>query len=423
MFIYSVIIVLFSDRMNGCNEGGTNMKKNWQVLTSLIAAMFILSLFAGSAMAQKPDKYEKAEEKYQQRIEKAQQKLDDARDKFKAAKLKARSAKNKPTRDELKNNTVEYLEKSIDYLITHLEAQKSKVAESGSILPFDAAANLDAHIAQLEDIRAGITLANSSDDYVKFAREIEEVAIKARLETRYYAGILINYRTELFLANADNVSARLDAQIQELKDRGVDTAALEKKAQAFNALVEEARENYLETLELFESHSGFDSSGMVTNVKDARAFLDKATDLQKDTLKKLKLAARHLQDVFKDVKKNSRKKAVVEGMGRLVASGNGRAVIEGDVNVTLSGNATLKVSSNANVTMSGNGSREVLGNGEVKYQGYDSITIEGRNIRIEVSGNDISLEAEGTGKAVLRGNGTYRTERDFTASGEWEKEE
>ena len=423
MFIYSVIIVLFSDRMNGCNEGGTNMKKNWQVLTSLIAAMFILSLFAGSAMAQKPDKYEKAEEKYQQRIDKAQQKLDDARDKFKAAKLKARSAKNKPTRDELKNNTVEYLEKSIDYLIAHLEAQKSKVAESGSILPFDAAANLDAHIAQLEDIRAGITLANSSDDYVKFAREIEEVAIKARLETRYYAGILINYRTELFLANADNVSARLDAQIQELKDRGVDTAALEKKAQAFKALVEEARENYLETLELFESHSGFDSSGMVTNVKDARAFLDKATDLQKDTLKKLKLAARHLQDVFKDVKKNSRKKAVVEGMGRLVASGNGRAVIEGDVNVTLSGNATLKVSSNANVTMSGNGSREVLGNGEVKYQGYDSITIEGRNIRIEVSGNDISLEAEGTGKAVLRGNGTYRTEREFTASGEWEKEE
>lgn len=399
------------------------MKKNWQVLTSLIAAMFILSLFTGIAMAQKPDKYEKAEEKYQQRIEKAQQKLDDARDKFKTAKLKARSAKNKPTRDELKNNTIEYLEKSIDYLIAHLESQKSKVAESSSILPFDASANLDAHIAQLEDIRAGITLANSSDDYVKFAREIEEVAVKARLETRYYAGILINYRTELFLANADNVSARLDAQIQELKDQGVDTAALEKKAQAFKALVEEARENYMETLELFESHSGFDSSGMVTNIKDARAFLEKATDLQKDTLKKLKSAAKHLQDVFKDVKKNTRKKAVVQGTGKLVASGNGRAMIEGDVNVTLSGNATLKVSSNANVTTEGNGSREVLGNGEVKYQGYDSVTIEGRNIKIEVSGNDISLEAEGTGKAVLRGNGTYRTEREFTASGEWEKEE
>ncbi len=399
------------------------MKKNWQVLTSLIAAMFILSLFAGSAMAQKPEKYEKAEEKYQQRIDKAQQKLEDARDKFKAAKLKARSAKNKPTRDELKNNTIEYLEKSIDYLISHLEAQKSKAAENSNILPFDAAANLDTHIAQLEDIRAEIKLANSSDDYVKFAREIEEIAVKARLETRYYAGILINYRTELFLANADNVSARLDAQIQELKDQGGDTAELEKKAQAFKALVDEARENYLETLELFESHSGFDPSGMVTNIKDARAFLEKANDLQKDTLKKLKLAARHLQDVFKDIKKMSRKKAVVKGTGKLVASGNGRAVIEGDVTVTLSGSATLKVSSNANVTTEGNGTREVLGNGEVKYQGYDSITIDGRNIRIEVSGNNISLEAEGTGKAVLRGNGTYRTEREFTASGEWDKEE
>lgn len=423
MFIYSAIIVLFSDRMNGCNEGGKNMKRNWQVLTSLIAAMFILSLFAGIATAQKPDKYEKAEEKYQQRIDKAQQKLEDAKDKFKAAKLKARSAKNKPTRDELKNNTVEYLEKSIDYLIAHLEAQKSKAAESSNILPFDAAANLDAHIAQLEDIRAGLALANSSEEYVKFAREIEEIAVKARLETRYYAGTLINYRTELFLANADNVSARLDARIQELKDQGVDTAALEKKAQAFKALVEEARENYQETLVLFESHSGFDDSGMVTNIKDARAFLEKATDLQKDTLKKLKSAAKHLQDAFKDVKKMSRKKAVVQGTGRLVASGNGRAVIEGDVNVTLSGNATLKVSSNANVTTNGNGTIEVLGNGEVKYQGYGSVTIEGRDIRIEVSGNGISLEAEGTGKAVLRGNGTYRTEQEFTASGEWKKEE
>jgi len=395
------------------------MKKNWQALMLLIAAMFILSLFAGIAAAQAPDKYEKAEEKYQQRIDKAMKKLDDARDKFKAARLKARSAKNKLTRDELKNSTIEYLERTIDYLIAHLQNQKSR-AEDLNILSIDVSANLDSRIAQLEDLRAELKQANSSEEYVKLARELEEIAVKIRLETQYYAGILINQRTEAFLAKADNVSERIDAQIQ---DEGKETAELEREAQAFKALVEEARENYLETLELFVNHSGFDSSGMVTDIEDARAFLEKATDLQKDTLKKLKSAAKHLQDIFKDIKKMSRKKAVVQGTGRLVASGNGRAVIEGDVNVTLSGNATIKVSSNANVTTNGNGSREVLGNGEVKYQGYDSITIEGSNIRIEVSGNGISLEAEGTGKAVLRGNGTYRTEREFAASGEWEKEE
>lgn len=398
--------------------------RSWQVLTSLIAVMFILSLFTGVAMAQTPGKYEKAEEKYQERIDKAKQKLDDAREKISSAKLKFKSARNKPSRDELRNNTADYLEKTIDYMIAHLEKQKFRIenAENREILSFDVSANINAHIAQLEDIRTKVQASNSSEEYVKLARELEEVAVSIRLETRYYAGILINHRTDLFLANADNISARMESQIQKLKEQGRDTSRLEEALSDFKNLIEEARANHLRTLELYLTHSGFDSNGMATNIKDARAFLDSTTDLQKDALKKLNEAAKHLRDVFKDIRKLSREKVVVRGTGTLVANGTGRAVIEGDVTVTLSGNGTLIVSGNANVTTDGTGTREVLGNGNVKYQGFGSATISGENIQVEVSGNSIALTAEGTGKAVLNGKGTYRTE-DFAASGEWKKEE
>ncbi|MDO9098008.1 MAG: hypothetical protein Q7U60_07790, partial [Candidatus Methanoperedens sp.] len=84
-------------------------------------------------------------------------------------------------------------------------------------------------------------------------------------------------------------------------------------------------------------------------------------------------------------------------------------------------NGTLKVSSNAEVTT--DGTKEVLGNGEVKYKDFTSATIKGENIRVEISGNNIILTATGTGSAVLNGKGTYKTEKDYTVSGEWKKEE
>lgn len=431
MFIYSVIIVLDMQSLQAVEkniEGGTEMKNinRLGILTSIVAVMFILSLFTGIAMAQTPgEKYEKAREKYQERIDKAREKFEDAREKFNSARLKSKSARDRPSRDELRNKTDEYLEKTIDYLIAHLENQKSRIenAENREVLPFDATANIDAYITQLEALRTEVQQANSSEEYIKSARDIEDIAIKIRLETRYYAGILINHRIDLFLEKADNVSARIDAQIEKLKEQGKDTARIEEEAAAFKALIEDAKENYEKILELYSTHAGFDSNGMVSNIRDARAFLEGANELQKDTLEILKDAAKQLRDVFKDAKKLSDRKVVVRGTGKLIANGNGRAVIEGDVTVTLSGNATLVVSGNANVTTAGTGTREVLGNGNVKYHGFGSATINGENIRVEVSGNGIDLAAEGTGSAVLMGNGTYRTEREFAASGEWKKEE
>lgn len=392
-------------------------KRYWlNILTLLISAVFILSLFSGIAAAATPrDNYQDEKQRYQ-----------DAKAEFNEAKLKYKSVKNNLSRDEFLDKTRNYLESAADYMISHLEALKDRVesSENNGVLPAGAAANVDAHIAQLTDIKTKIQAANTTQELIDSARELDNAWINIGLEARYYAGVVINNKIDLFIIKADNASARMDTLIQKLKNQGKDTSKLEEDASDFNNQMNEAKQNHQDDLDLYASHNGFDSSGKVTDIQSAKDFLQQAASSQKDTLKKLKSATEQSREFFKEAKKLIDGNIVVKrGTGRLEANGTGRALIKGNVTATISGNATLTVSSNAEVTTDGTGTKETLGNGDIKYQGFGSATITGENIRIQISGNEITLTAEGTGSAVLNGKGTYHTEKEFTTSGEWTKEE
>ncbi|MFZ3059046.1 MAG: hypothetical protein WA102_04825 [Candidatus Methanoperedens sp.] len=405
-------------------------KNKFGILSSLITVMFILSLFSGIAAAQTPkEQYEKATEKY----EKTKEKYEDTRENFEKAKKdfekanrQFREGKDNKSKEELIIRTRDYLEKAIDHTVSQLNVLKSRVnnSENKGILPFDASNNIDAHVAQLEQLKTKVEQANTTQEFKDSYQELKELYSNVRLETRYYYEIVLDNRIDNFITKADNVSAKIDTEIQKLKSQGKDTTKLEEMAASFNNLMKDAKDSQQKTSDLFASHNGFSSEGMVTDNKAAETFVKQADNSQKETVKKLKEASKKLLDFVKDFRKESGGKVVVRGTGTLVANGSGRAVIEGNVTVTLSGiNGTLKVSSNAEVITDGTGTKEVLGNGDIKYQGFGTATIKGDTIRIEISGNDISLTATGTGSAVLSGKGTYKTEKDFSASGEWKKED
>jgi hypothetical protein len=393
----------------------------FNILTPLVATVFILSLFSGIGAAEKPGEKNENQEKYAN----TGKQFEDAKKQFENALKQFNTKKDSKSKEDLLLKTKDYLEKAIDHLVSYLKVLKSRAEKSDNtgIIPFDVSKNIDAHLAQLEQLRTKVRQANSTQELRDANKELKELWVKIRLETRYDFAILLNNRIDTFITKADNISARLDAAIQNLKSKGKDTSDLEKSAATFNSLVKEAKDARRNIEDLFATHSGFASDGTVINIKDAEAFLRKADNLQKETIKKLKAASRQLQDFVRDFRKLSGGKVVVSGTGTLTANGSGRAVIEGNVTVTLSGiNGTLKVSSNANVVTDG-GTNETLGNGEIKYQGFSSATITGNNIRVEVSGNNINLTATGTGSAVLSGHGTYKTEKDFGISGEWKKED
>lgn len=113
------------------------------------------------------------------------------------------------------------------------------------------------------------------------------------------------------------------------------------------------------------------------------------------------------------------------GTGRLTASGDGLAGIRGNGTVTISGSGVLWIrdhAGDASIQVSGSGSKRELANGWTRYVGFQgTAVVSGSKVTVALSGYDISLEATGTGKFVLRGNGSYTATKDgvVIASGAW----
>lgn len=400
-----------------------------KILTPLVAAMFILSLFSGAVAAQTPTEvYDKEKEQYKivrEKYDNTKERFEKAKVEFERSRERLKSATDRPSRAELENKTKDYVIRAIDQTIAHLEVLKNKVenSENKDILPAGAAANIEAQIARMKELKTKVEKATTVTEIREAYQELKDTWIKIRLETRYYLGIVLNNRIDKFIIKTEEVKNRMDESIEKLKAKGIDTSKLEEDRTKFNDLVTQAKNSQKNTAGLFATHSGFETSGKVTDNKAAQKFIQEVTDSQKETIKKLREASRQVIQFVKDYRKLNNGAAFIEGTGTMVAKGNGRAVIEGNVTVELKGGGNLIVSSNAKVVTDGKGTNETLGNGDVKYQGFGSATIKGENIRVEISGNNIDLKATGTGSATLSGTGTYRTEKGIRVSGEWNKED
>lgn len=101
------------------------------------------------------------------------------------------------------------------------------------------------------------------------------------------------------------------------------------------------------------------------------------------------------------------------GTGTLTASGDGLAGIRGNGSIYITGNGVLWIrdhNGDAVINVSGYGERKVMPNGWIRYIGFHGeATVSGSWVTVALSGYNIYLQASGTGKFVLRGEGTYDT--------------
>ena len=115
---------------------------------------------------------------------------------------------------------------------------------------------------------------------------------------------------------------------------------------------------------------------------------------------------------------------VVGGTGTLQAQGDGTAAVQGAGTVTISGNGGLIIydrDGDATIEISGVGQRSVEstrnGRQYVRYIGFNgTATITGESFTVILRGTGIELNAEGTGRAWLKGRGTYIVNGN---EGEW----
>lgn len=112
-----------------------------------------------------------------------------------------------------------------------------------------------------------------------------------------------------------------------------------------------------------------------------------------------------------------------EGSGTLTAQGDGVAGLKGNGTITISGSGTLYIrdlAGDANINVTGKGTKRELRNGWMLYAGFDGqAQVSGSQITVALSGVNINLKATGTGKFLLRGEGTYKTDK---GSGVWTDE-
>ena len=297
------------------------MKYTNRLLASLVVAVFILSLFSGFAAAQTAEEqYRLHKEKY----ENTKKKFDDAKDIFEKARERLRNANDDSSREELKVKTKDYLIRAIDQTISHLEILKYRVElrENKDIIPFDASGNIAAHITQLEGMKVKVQQAQTAKEFIAIHTELKDLWIKIRLETRYYVGIVLNYRSNIFLSKVDNVSVKMDDAITKLENEGIDTTKLKEEAEKFDSIVAGAKLNQQKTDDLFEVHDGFASDGTVSDANAAKEFLRQGDGMQRDTVRKLKDAAKQLKDFVREFRKLARGKITIEGGSTEALSGN-----------------------------------------------------------------------------------------------------
>lgn len=321
-------------------------RKRLNIITPLIAAMFILSLFTGLAAAQSPEEqFEKDKEQYRvhkEKYENTQKKFNEAKELFEKTNARLKDTKDTRSRDELKERTRDYIERAIDHTIAYLQVLKSRVelSENRGAVPFDASKTIDAHIAQLEQLKSKVQKATTVAELRDAHKELKDMWIKIRLETRYYLELILDHRLDQFIIKADNVSVKLDSATERLKAQNKDVNVLQGDTAEYRAKLAEAKDAQQQTDSLLISHSGFAADGTVTDNKAAAETVRLIDKSQKDTIKKLKSTSKQLLDFVRDFRKLSGGKASIGGSGELETNNSAGATATPMETATVTATAT-----------------------------------------------------------------------------------
>ncbi len=114
--------------------------------------------------------------------------------------------------------------------------------------------------------------------------------------------------------------------------------------------------------------------------------------------------------------------ANARGRGEVTAQGDGLAVLGGRGVVDASGSGILwvkDVAGGAVIEVTGYGEMRVFEDGWVQYAGFHgNAHVEGARIIVVIAGVNVDLHAEGRGRAILWGHGTYEINGQ---TGEWKQ--
>ncbi len=316
---------------------------------------------------------------------------------YKDAKIKYSNIKSKNPNlnsEEAINTTKDYLNSSIDYMISLLDEED------------------DVHyIEALEEERDKLEAAETRKELADAAKNIRSIWNDARKDRVVTAGKAIDNKINAVLKTSESLIIRIQNEIDAMEENGEDVEDLEEMLAEYKKLIDDAREKQVLARNSYMNGNG--SNG--ENIQKANGYLAEAGEDIRD-------ANAILKNMLKELKQQREGVVILTGNNTLEASGNGTAVISGDVEINITANEYAKLvikdlAGNAKIILGDEARYETsnidAGNSTDNNRAFVYINltgdayINGSRLTVMFQGSDIELTVEGTGTAVLSGDGTY----------------
>ncbi|ADE36097.1 hypothetical protein [Methanohalophilus mahii] len=334
-------------------------------------------------------------ERMKNNYENSRNKLLNVKDRVQKGQIAANS-------EEVYNVSSEYLNDTINYMVTRLSDTKEDFEDKG--VPEDSIDRIDGYIVQLEDQQEKLENAKDRKELAEIARDVRKIWQNASKDLYKFRSLSVLNGVENYLDKADSISERLESEIENLNESGVDTTEAEQMLDQYNSLVEDASE--FRELALDDEQGSSESLAYMQQSVNATR---QANDVLRDILEFLKDHRQGFADLSEDT--------------NVSAQGNGTAVLSGIFNVSLSAtDAKLVVkdlAGDATIEIDGEYERitpeESMGRGTPAAVYLDftgDAHINGSRLTMMVSGENISIDAEGQGSTVFSGEGTYSTDSE-----------
>lgn len=325
-----------------------------------------------------------------------------AKEKLQQVNANMNSGKINASSKEVFDVRKEYLLETINYTISNLEELKEKVDDSQREDADVIIAEIDGYISELDTEKDNVEKSTTTKELAKSARNIRDIwrdAVKDAYKTRT---TFVDDKVGTYLNKSVSLSERLSKEIETLQQQGEDTTELEELLQGYNGLIEQARQNRERAREAYQN--GDDTSGQywsasAENLKDANAVLARISHILKT----------YRQGVVS-----------LNGDGTLLAEGNGTAVLSGDITAEMTiddaqlvikdhaGDAKIKISNGSEIVLELDNSLAAEQKRALVYSNLTAkVSISGSRLTVMVRGTELDLKVEGTGSAVLSGEGTY----------------
>jgi len=258
----------------------------------------------------------------------------------------------------------------------------------------------EAMLARIEDERSAfeeklqaINESQTPEELRNAVKDLKEEWKSTRILVKATAMQVVIVKIENVINKADDLQLRLEERITETNDTKL-AAILEDYA----AKLDEAKAKLDE------------AKGILTNAETQKD-INEARGLIIDAIHLLKDAFKDVREIVKELKVGQGRIFFGNQTGELFARGNGTAEFEGMGIIVVRGSGDLSVKPDtAIVTLVGFGNKSVE-DGVAKVSGQGKAVIRGKDIKVKIEGEHITLFAKGYGTAYLEGNGTYRVKK------------